>query len=225
MPVTNLIDLVPPVTPAMILHHLALKVERDWRIRAVFAPDLSYEAVMQNLATDPLAERDQRDGDLLDSVFAYNRTVVRNTEALGWSTQSDSWCPTQGTLDKTFVGLFDIGFKAYFSDVQTAEAFELAYMARHCLSDIAECEIVHRRPEIVEEPRSEIFRFVWSELEDVDFSLRENNYISLGFKATVDGTFRSPVLPDGDGTTLDAPKEILTVHFNTLFDSQLQLQE
>ena len=212
----NLVELRPVVSPTAVMQQLMLRIETDWAIKTAFSPSLDYEEAMTNMRTDHIAKNDRGDHALQDSIFAYRRSSLRHINGLGFAMETGSWCPDQGTLDATFYGSFDIEFKAFFSDMQSLEAFEIGYMANHVIKCLTNFGVVEVRNGVLE-PKSEAYNLEWSVIENLDFSLKPNNFMSLDFKTTIDGTWRSPVIEATDVAA--APKDILTLHFNSLLDT------
>lgn len=215
---TNLVEVGPQLTPTVIIKALTDELDRCWRIKSVFSPGLDYVEVGENHNSDHLAENDlsAENGNhpLLDSIFSWNRSQIEsNTEVGDFTGVLQRYNEANGSIDDTATGQLTLNFRAFFSDLQTMEAFELGYLVGKIVRSIE--SVTATACDLDGNPTglSEFYALTWEPISSIDWSLRENNYMSLDFSARLEGTFRCSVAIDED-TCL--PKPILKFHFNTL---------
>lgn len=212
----NLVEVGPQLTPTVIVKALTDEIDRCWRIKSVFSPGLDYNEASENHNSDHLAENDpSADGQghpVIDSLFSWTRSQIQSNEQIGdFSGVLQRYCEDRNSIDDTAPGEFDLSFRAFFSDIQTMEIFEMGYMVNKVVRNIelitaTVCDLEGNPTGL-----SEQYAITWNPITAIDWSLRENNYMSLDFSARIEGTFRCTLPIDEDACL---PKPILKFHFN-----------
>lgn len=216
----NLVEVGPQLTPTIVVKALTDEIDRCWRIKSVFSPSLDYVEASENHNSDHLAENDlsatAEGHPLIDSIFSWSRSQIKSNSEVGeFAAAVQRMCEDRGTIDDTAPGEIELSFKGFFSDIQTMEAFELGYHVGKIIRNITSVTAVVCDLDGNPMGYSENYAITWNEISDIDWSLRENNYMSLNFSARLEGTFRcSMPITEEEESCLSKP--ILKFHFNSL---------